>query len=90
MFKCFKNQSDTYHDTQTHYLMEQDPLPLQDQAGVMDIVAGDMWTVLEEKRGPPGPCLGRLALDTPCLGTCGPRDTISLVIPRLGDNIANS
>jgi hypothetical protein len=56
MFKCFKNQSDTYHDTRTHYLMEQDPLPLQDQASVMDVVVGDMWTVLEEKRGPPGPC----------------------------------
>jgi hypothetical protein len=53
MFKCFKNQSDTYHDTWTHYLMEQDSLLLQDQAGVMDVVAGDMWTALEEKRGPP-------------------------------------
>jgi hypothetical protein len=50
MFKCFKYQSDTYHDTWTHYLMEQDPLPLQDQAGVMDVVVGDMWTVLK-KRG---------------------------------------
>jgi hypothetical protein len=71
MFKCFKNQSDTYHDTQTHYLMEQDPLPLQDQASVMDVVAGDMWTVLEEKRGPLGPCLGRPALGTPCLEPVG-------------------
>ena len=26
----FEDQSDTYHDTQTHYLMEQDPLLLQD------------------------------------------------------------
>jgi hypothetical protein len=50
MFKCFKNQSDTYHDTQTHYLMEKDSLLLQDQAGVMDTVAGDMWTALK-KRG---------------------------------------
>jgi hypothetical protein len=71
MFKCFKYQSDTYHDTQTHYLMEQDPLPLQDQASVMDVVAGDMWTVLEEKRGPPGLCLGRPTLDTPCLEPVG-------------------
>jgi hypothetical protein len=30
IFKCFKNQSDTYHDTQTHYLMEQDLLPLRE------------------------------------------------------------
>jgi hypothetical protein len=50
MFKCFKNQSDTYHDTQTHYLMEQDSLLLQDQAGVMDTVVGDTWTALK-KRG---------------------------------------
>jgi hypothetical protein len=51
--------------------MEQDPLPHQDQAGVMDAAAGDMWTVLEEKRGPPGPCLGRLALSTPWLEPVG-------------------
>jgi hypothetical protein len=69
MFKCFKNQSDTYHDTRTHYLMEQDSLLLQDQAGVMDIAVGDMWT--EEKRGPTGPCLSRLALGTLCLGPVG-------------------
>jgi hypothetical protein len=50
MFKCFKNQSDTYHDTQTYYLMEQDSFPFQDQAGVMNIVVGDMWTALK-KRG---------------------------------------
>jgi hypothetical protein len=36
IFKGFEDQSDTYHDTQTHYLMEQDPLLLQDQAEVMD------------------------------------------------------
>jgi hypothetical protein len=51
MFKCFKNQSDTYHDTQTHDLMEQDTLLLQDQAGVMDIVDDDTWIILK-KRGP--------------------------------------
>jgi hypothetical protein len=28
IFKGFENQSDTYHDTWTHYLMEQDPLLL--------------------------------------------------------------
>ena len=50
MFKCFKNQSDTYHDTRTHYLMEQDSLLLQDQAGVTDIATGDMWIALK-KRG---------------------------------------
>jgi hypothetical protein len=51
--------------------MEQDPLPLQDQASVMDTAAGDMWIVLEEKKGPSGPCLSRPALDTPCLEPVG-------------------
>ena len=50
MFKCFKNQSDTYHDTQTHYLMEKDLLLLHDQVGGMDTVASDKWTALK-KRG---------------------------------------
>jgi hypothetical protein len=71
MFKRFKNQSDTYHDTQTHYLMEEDSLLLQDEVGVMDAAAGDMWTSLEEKRGPLGLCLGRSALSTPCLELVG-------------------
>jgi hypothetical protein len=50
MFKCFKNWSDTYHDTQTYYLLEKDSLPFQDQAGVMNTVVGDMWTAMK-KRG---------------------------------------
>jgi hypothetical protein len=41
IFKCFENQSDTYHDTQTHYLMEKDPPLLQDQADGMDASATD-------------------------------------------------
>jgi hypothetical protein len=45
---CFKYWSDTYHDTRTHYLMEQDPLPLQDQAGVMNTNVGDMWTAVKK------------------------------------------
>jgi hypothetical protein len=71
MFKCFKYWSDTYHDNQTNYLMEQDPLQLQDHASVMDVAVGDIWTVLEEKRGPPGLCLGFSTLDTPCLEPMG-------------------
>jgi hypothetical protein len=50
MFKCFKNWNDTCYDTQTYYLMEQDALPFQDQACVMNTVVGDMWTTLK-KRG---------------------------------------
>jgi hypothetical protein len=30
IFKVFEDQSDTYHDTQTHYLMEKDPFLVQD------------------------------------------------------------
>jgi hypothetical protein len=71
MFKCFKYRSHTYHDTRTHYLMEQDPLPLQDQASVMDVVVGDMWTMLEENRGPLRLFLGRPTCDTPCLEPMG-------------------
>jgi hypothetical protein len=41
IFKCFENQSDTYHDTQNHYLMEQDSLLLQNQADGMDVVDVD-------------------------------------------------
>ena len=49
IFKCFENQSDTYHDTQTHYLMEQDSCLLQDQAEVMDVVVADKVEVLKKK-----------------------------------------
>jgi hypothetical protein len=52
IFKCFENQSDTYHDTQTHYLMEQDPLLLQNQADGMDVVVADKMDVLKKKDGP--------------------------------------
>jgi hypothetical protein len=47
IFKCFENQSDTYHDTWTHYLMEQDPLLLQNQADGMD-GAADRWEALKK------------------------------------------
>jgi hypothetical protein len=52
IFKCFENQSDTYHDTQTHYLMEQDPLLLKDQVDGMDAVAVDKVEALKKKDGP--------------------------------------
>jgi hypothetical protein len=52
IFKCFENQSDTYHDTQTHYLMEQDPLLLQNQADGMDVVVADRMEALKKKDGP--------------------------------------
>jgi hypothetical protein len=48
IFKCFENQSDTYHDTRTHYLMEKDPLLLQNQANGMDVVVADIWEVMKK------------------------------------------
>ena len=57
IFKGFEDQSDTYHDTQTHYLTEQDPSLLQDQVEVMDATAADKVEVLKNERmGSPGPC----------------------------------
>jgi hypothetical protein len=52
IFKFFENQSDIYLDTQTHYLMEQDPLLLKDQADGMDVVAADRMETLKRKDWP--------------------------------------
>jgi hypothetical protein len=52
IFKCFENQSDTYHDTRTHYLMEQYPLLLKDQADGMDVAAADKMEALKKRDGP--------------------------------------
>jgi hypothetical protein len=52
--KGFEDQSDTYHDTRTHYLMEQDPFMLQDRADVMDVVVADKVEALKKKSM--GPC----------------------------------
>jgi hypothetical protein len=87
IFEDFEDQSDTYHDTQTHYLMEQDPFMLQDQANVMDVVVADKVEALENERmGPPRPRSSRSGSQYSMSRTYGPRDIISLVIPRLGDN----
>jgi hypothetical protein len=87
IFKCFENQSDTYHDTQTHYLMEQDPLLLKDQVDGMDDVVVDRMEALNKKYGPSRARLKSIWINRYSMSrTCGPRDTISLVIPRLGDN----
>jgi hypothetical protein len=78
IFKGFEDQSDTYHDTRTHYLMEQEPSLTQDQAG------GDgcccCWQSRgtdREKMGPTGPCLSRSGSRYSMSRTCGPRDIIS-------------
>jgi hypothetical protein len=52
IFKCFENQSDTYHDTRSHYLMEKDLMLLQDQADGMDATSPERMEVLKKKDGP--------------------------------------
>jgi hypothetical protein len=71
IFKCFENQSDTYHDTRTHYLMEQDPLLLQNQADGMDAAAIDRWEALKKGWALRGQAQVNMALSTPCLGPMG-------------------
>ena len=72
IFKCFENQSDTYHDTQTHYLMEQDSLLLQNQADGMDAAAADRMKALKKKGWAlQGQAQVNMALGTPCLGPVG-------------------
>jgi hypothetical protein len=58
IFKCFENHSDTYHDTQTHYLMERDPVLLKDQVDGMDGVVADKVEALNKKKD--GPSRARL------------------------------
>jgi hypothetical protein len=53
IFKSFEDHSDTYHDTRTHYLMEQDPSLLQDRADVMDVVVADKVEALKKKKDGP-------------------------------------
>jgi hypothetical protein len=90
IFKCFDNQSDTYHDTYTHYLMEKDRFLLQDHVDVMD-VSPDKVEVLKKKRmGPSRPCSSQYGSQYSISRTYGHRDIISLVIPRLGDNMMDS
>ena len=72
IFKCFENQSDTYHDTQTRYLMEQDPLLLKDQADGMDAAAADKVEALKKNMGPPGPGSSQYGSRYSMSKTCGP------------------
>jgi hypothetical protein len=53
IFKGFKDQSDTYHDTLTHYLMEEDPSLLQDQVEMMDVVAANKVEALKKRKHGP-------------------------------------
>ena len=60
IFKGFEDQSDTYHDTQTHYLMEQDPSLPQDQAEVMDATATDKVEALKGRKDGPSRAMLKL------------------------------
>jgi hypothetical protein len=53
ILKCFENHSDTYHDNRTHYLMEQDPLLLKEQADAMDVVSADKVEALKKRKDGP-------------------------------------
>jgi hypothetical protein len=53
IFKGFEDRSDTYHDTRTHYLMEQDPSLLRDQAEVMDVITTDKVEALKKRKHGP-------------------------------------
>jgi hypothetical protein len=66
IFKCFENQSNTYHDTWTYYLMEKDQLLLQDQADGMDVAAADMMEALKKKDGPSRARLKSIRLSVLC------------------------
>jgi hypothetical protein len=63
IFKGFEDQSDTYHDTRTHYLMEQDLSLLQDQVEVMDAAAVDKVEALKGRKDGPS----RAMLKSICL-----------------------
>jgi hypothetical protein len=52
IFKCFENQSDTYHDTRTYYLIEKYPLILKNQDDGMDVSYADKVEALKKKDGP--------------------------------------
>jgi hypothetical protein len=91
IFKGFEDQSDTYHDTQTHYLMGKDPFLLQDKAEVMGFATAEKVEELKnEKMVPLGPCSSRSGSRYSMSRTCGPQDIISLVIPKMGDNMVNN
>jgi hypothetical protein len=72
IFKDFEDHSDTYHDTWIHYLMDQDPFLLQDQAEAMDVVVANKVEVLKNERmGPPRPCSSRSGSRYSMSRTCG-------------------
>ena len=62
IFKGFEDQSDTYHDTRTHYLMEQDPMLLKDQVDGMNVAAADKEEVLKKKKDGPSRAMLRSIL----------------------------
>ena len=53
IFRGFEDQSNTYHDTRTHYLMEQEPSLIHDQAEVMDAAAADKVEALKGRKDGP-------------------------------------
>jgi hypothetical protein len=60
--KVIMIKSDTYHDTWTNYLMEQEPSPIQDQPMVMDATAADKTNLMKEKKDGPSRAMLRSIL----------------------------
>jgi hypothetical protein len=75
IFKGFEDQRDIYHDTQTHYLMEQEPSLMQDQAEGDGCCCCCCWQSggpeREKRWALQGHAQVDLALGTPCLGPVG-------------------
>jgi hypothetical protein len=56
----------------------------------MDVVVDKVEVLYKKRMGPPGPCSSRSSSQYSMSRTCGPRDIISLVIPRLCNNRSNA
>jgi hypothetical protein len=72
-FNGFDDQSDTYHDTWTNYLMEQEPSLIQDQAdgGGCCCFRQDKDAERKKRWALQGHAKVNPALGTPCLGLVG-------------------
>jgi hypothetical protein len=51
--KVLMIKSDTYHDTWTNYLMEQEPRLYKTKSMVMDVAAADKTKMMEEEKDGP-------------------------------------
>ena len=73
IFKGFDDQNDAYHDTRTHYVMEQEPSLTQDQADGDGCCCYRQDESDERRKGwaLQGHAQVNPTFDTPCLGPVG-------------------